>query len=1069
MRFYTINPRFITINRVKPKAALSFRVFVATLIALFVAASARAQQNVPLQTHYAGATYAANSLNWDMVQDARGVVYFANNDGVLIFDGSYWQLVRTPTPVRALALAGNYILVGGKEDFGILLPEANGSLAFKSFAKNVGLSSKSDFAQINEVYSDGKSAFFVADRGVIRAELQGGELANIKMITVGDNVVGSALIGPDLVLCLQEGGIVRLTGDKTAQHPLDSQLNGKGLYKAVSLPSGGLVVATLSDQLFRIGSGGGATVLTTLASGLLQQHRIYDLAVAPNGQLGVATLSGGAVVIDPASGAVVLEANTSTGLPDNDIYCIGATQDNNFFVGHGRGLTLLHLGLPIQSFFHQQGIKGKVNALAVFNGTLYAATTQGVFRQNGDEFQAVGGGLGGTECWTLLATDGKLLAGGNAGIYDLSGGTAQAVYTDFPVFRLSIGTGADRNIWFAGANCAGYLKPNGNKLEPQNYLKDINIETNSAVYSASGDIWVGTNYKGLLRIKNGGHPYFFNADNGLQNGRTVVYSHAGKIIVQTAKGYYAIEGNNTFTPLEALNNVTGNNGYELSITGDHIIFMADRGPISGTYKGNAVTVDSVSLINAFRQKPSAVYEAPGSGDVYLAFHDQIVRIKGTAFTPKTAAPILSRVLGQGDSLLQGIALLSDHAEGSVFDYGNNSLTFEIALPDFLLPEANQFQYLLEGQAKQWSNWQTDKRISFAKLREGDYVLHVRARNSLGVISPELVYKFSIRPPWYRTWWAFALFGVLGLGLIFIGFQLYVRRLRKANLRLERLVDERTQEIANKNEELTQQNEVIAEKNADLLDSINYARRIQEALLPSANMLMQRLASVMIFNKPRDIVSGDFYWAYVRKNQLLVAVADCTGHGVPGALMSVLGINFLSAIAIEAQTLEPSELLSELNNRLRASFRQDTATGRPLDGMDVALVNIDLETRVVKFAGAMRPLIVIQGGELQEYKGTKHAIGEESDLRFEQHEIQLYPDDYIFLFSDGYADQFGGDQDRKLTTKRFLPLLQDLVGLAPHIQNDILERTLKDWMGSRNQTDDIMILGLQMAKFMAVSR
>lgn len=265
-------------------------------------------------------------------------------------------------------------------------------------------------------------------------------------------------------------------------------------------------------------------------------------------------------------------------------------------------------------------------------------------------------------------------------------------------------------------------------------------------------------------------------------------------------------------------------------------------------------------------------------------------------------------------------------------------------------------------------------------------------------------------------------------------------------------------------ELQDKNKVIEEKNKEITDSINYARLIQQSLLASENVLHQNLKQHFILYKPKDIVSGDFYWAHESSTGFLIAAVDCTGHGVPGAFMSLIGKeNLDKAVKTEES---PGKILAELNRNVKSSLKQNEENGSR-DGMDASLLKIkaiDSHTAEITYSGANRPLYILkhESGQITEIKATKQAIGgfTPDNQLYDEHTILLKSNDMVFLCSDGYADQFGGAQSKKLSTKRFKEFLISLPNDSPQQQKEKLDAYFNDWKGNQEQLDDILVIGIK---------
>ena len=280
-----------------------------------------------------------------------------------------------------------------------------------------------------------------------------------------------------------------------------------------------------------------------------------------------------------------------------------------------------------------------------------------------------------------------------------------------------------------------------------------------------------------------------------------------------------------------------------------------------------------------------------------------------------------------------------------------------------------------------------------------------------------------------------------------------------------LVFRQNQQIKKKNHLLEEKNELISEQKREITDSIEYASLIQRAILPPDELLQSLLQpEYFILYRPRDIVSGDFYWATEHNNRILIMAADCTGHGVPGAFMSMLGIAFLNEIVNQTtKQLGADEILNELRTQIITALHQTGEQGSNQDGMDVALCIIDKEKRELEFAGANNPLILIRNDELLQYKPDKMPIGIylTSDVPFSSHKISIEEGDCLYFFSDGYQDQFGGENGKKFMIKNMKNMFMENHKKPMTEQKEIMEKTIIDWMGDEHEAvDDIVVIGIR---------
>lgn len=415
-----------------------------------------------------------------------------------------------------------------------------------------------------------------------------------------------------------------------------------------------------------------------------------------------------------------------------------------------------------------------------------------------------------------------------------------------------------------------------------------------------------------------------------------------------------------------------------------------------------------------------------------------------------------------------------------FPYRKNSLEFNFTGIHTLIPSRNTFSWYLEGFDGDWSIPGNERSVPYMRLPNGHYTFRVKAFNLDGVeVEEEASFAFTIKPPFYKTSWFILLAVLTGLALIYGTLKYRERQLIREKRILETKVKERTREIEEQKVEIEAQRDEITEQknfveeqldqivlqNKEITSSIEYAKRIQQAVLPGKRTLEQTLPEHFIFFRPRDIVSGDFYWVEKKEDLIVVVASDCTGHGVPGAFMSLLGLTFLNEIVNHEGVLKASEILNRLRkNIIRAMSHKDGAE-MAKDGMDLALVVIDRQLDMMEFAGAYNPMILVRNGELIEYKGDNMPVGQHGgEMKpFTNHKIVLNDGDMIYMYSDGYPDQFGGPRGGKYKARPFKNFLTEISREAVKKQAGMLEKELKNWMGEEAQVDDILVTGIRYKK------
>jgi len=389
------------------------------------------------------------------------------------------------------------------------------------------------------------------------------------------------------------------------------------------------------------------------------------------------------------------------------------------------------------------------------------------------------------------------------------------------------------------------------------------------------------------------------------------------------------------------------------------------------------------------------------------------------------------------------------------NYRDRSLAFNVSAPNFQKAFSTEYQYIVESLTNEWSHWSTQSTISFPVIPPGKYTLKVRARNILGQVTSEANIDFTIDSPFWSSWWFITLMILCLIGLILLTIRMRVKKLQRDKKILEQKVRERTAEIER------QKNEIAAQQK-EIMDSIHYAQRIQNAILPKTQMIKELLPENFILFLPRDIVSGDFYWMKSIGDHVIFAAADCTGHGVPGAFMSMLGVSFLNEIVSKGNKLTASSILEDLRNLVKTTLEQTGKENEQKDGMDIALLIYDRKKRVCQYSGAYNPLYIIRNSELIEVKADRMPIGIYivDEKKFSNHELKLQKNDCLYVFSDGFADQIGGEKGKKLLTKTMKNFLVEIHTEPMSKQKEILDKRLREWMGEYEQVDDILMAGLR---------
>ncbi|MDP3555951.1 MAG: SpoIIE family protein phosphatase [Bacteroidota bacterium] len=376
----------------------------------------------------------------------------------------------------------------------------------------------------------------------------------------------------------------------------------------------------------------------------------------------------------------------------------------------------------------------------------------------------------------------------------------------------------------------------------------------------------------------------------------------------------------------------------------------------------------------------------------------------------------------------------------------NSFVINFTLLDFNLPEKNSYKYKLLPIENDWQTLNNQHSVTFNALAAGSYTFELKGANADQNWSGEpIVLRIVIVPPFYKAKW----FQILIIATIFLSILFFIyfriRSDKKKQILLEKIIKDRTLEIQT--------------QRLELVDSINYARRIQKALFVGQDVLFENIEKSFIYNKPKDKLSGDFYWIGKHKDMLIVFVGDCTGHGVPGAMLSIVGTSILSKIVYEEETYLPGEILTRLNYLFfkQLNLKEDYTR----DGMDASIITINLMNKNVYFSAANNDAVYFEKNTMVELKSKRGSIGYAQNSDFTTVSISNSAGRIFYLYSDGVKDQFGGPRHKKLSSKRFKEILSEISQLPISRQKDELHQHIVNWKGEYPQTDDMMVIAVKL--------
>lgn len=1015
----------------------------------------------------------ANSKVYDLVQDQQGYIWLATPSGLSRFDG---------------------------EDF-------------KSFGLKQGLSESSARA----LYVDKKGHLWIGfETGEVYARVE-----NQFMLMISDSLNPKGSVSD--ITENNRGEVVVVTdgsGLFLIQNPLEANQNishfsGKNgvdqvIFKAETFSNGQVYLATTVDMMYM--DSDSAKFNYFRPKGFPSFFLTTCMLEDRNGCIWIGKYNGGLYKYDPKSGEYLFFDHRD-GLAKNWVTTLYEDLKGQIWVGTwGEGVSLIYDDKVQENFNTKNGLNG-LNIQKISGdkeGNIYISTQENGFHIfKGKQFLSMTeeNGLPNSQVWDICEmNDSTIFVATNNGLAEVVFSSpfqakVKRVYNESNSLLISnkvrtLKRDLDGNIW-AGTYLSGIQKfdikkkefiydhflnsnlpPNAKNISEIEILDDelfigtvdglLNHEINSnktfrisQTDGLSGNdisslflnrekkLWIGIRNKGVNFIEDNIITALPKTKNITPNCFTE--NSQGELWIGTFNGVYKLQG-------DSLQKIVDENNGLLSNYVSLLHFIDDSHLIIGSNNGlNIFNLETNQIVHYNKNLGYIGIETKNNS--FLKKKDGVLLFGTTGglmiYNPKSKERNVIEPFVQITNLkvnMEERKIVSNekfhHSENSfLFNYHAISLSNQ---PDLV------YQVMVEGIDMDWREPTQSQSISFSQLSPGKYTFKVKARTFDGVENAEPAsYVFTVRPPFWMTWWfiggSFLLISVSIISVV--RYRIYL--LKKEKKILEQKVADRTKEIS-------QKNLLLADKNKHITDSINYARRIQYATMRPEAHLNDLYKDAFILYIPKDIVSGDFYWYIQKGKHLVVAAADCTGHGVPGAFMSMLGIAYLNEIVGRMSQYNAGDILEKLRANVIGALNQSDAEGSTKDGMDIALVVLNTENNQLQYAGAYNPLYIVRNQEIIEEKPDRMPIGVHARDKeaFTNHVLSLEKGDQLYIFTDGFADQFGGPNGKKMNYKRFKELILDNQNLASSDQRENLLQAFTSWKHGYEQLDDVLVIGLK---------
>ena len=1040
-----------------------------------------------LLQNYAPKEYNGNPQIFDIVQDSRGLLYFANQKGIFEYDGTKWSTIQIgEEDLKCLALAveqDGLIYAGAEGDFGVLRPDASGSLQFVSELGRLGIDSIGRVAQIiiknNKKYLKTEKELFV-----VTAD-------GLEIITPETEVTKIFFLNNKLYVRQKGLGLFFLKGKELKPVEEGYQFSNKEVIALLTFGNRNLFF-TAQDGVYEL-SNTGRLVKRNVFDGMsfLSATKIDDNLIS------LGTNSNGIIVVDKNFDTVysiglkkgIIAAGIKTQFIDNE---------KNLWLGTNNGISKIEISSPLLKYDKNLGIRTTVQSIVRHNNKIYVAALDGVYCMTDEGvFESIGGIE--ADCYGLqgfpIANDTLLMV---AEVNTVIG-------VDKKNEKIQLQPGGPYEIQISPLNpneaiivhydgLANLVYENG-EFTTENYLRNFTgAEPFNFVVQEDGTIWIGTIksmdggvYKTHVNIfrdstigferlyveeglPSAGSSYMFQKDNDIfvgtddglyryEKGRFILYNDFG-VDFSEGRGLHRISqdvaGNIWMVLFDKDNNYEI--GYSSLVDGEYV------------WNGSVFSRHSDDIVHALFHEENGITWLGGTHGL-LRFDSKIINDYEIPFN----AIIRSVVFG--DSLLFGGSYQKDNKnileqpeelKLNLRYSSNKPIIFSFTSTSYIDENRTEYSFLLEGHDDDWHKW-SSRIMKEYYLSEGSYSFKVKARNINGVVSSEAVFSFTVLPPWYRTSWAYALYVIAFIFTVYMIIRLSISRVKQKNIHLEGIVKERTKEVviqkqdAEKQRDIAErQKELVEAAHREITDSINYAERIQRSFLATDNILDANLEEYFVFFQPKEVVSGDFYWADKLSNGNFAMVnADSTGHGVPGAIMSILNISSIEK-AVRLNFLEPHEIFNSTRKTIIERLKKDGSIEGGKDGMDASIICFDFENNNFTYTAAQNPIWIVRDGSLTEIKPEKMPVGkhDKDKIPFIGGVFEMKKGDVIYTLTDGFQDQFGGPKGKKFMVKKMREYILSISHLPMKEQHTKISEVFSNWKGDTEQVDDVCVIGVR---------
>ena len=1080
------------------------------------------QSGTPMISWSDAAETPGDLRNLCITMDKRGVMYFGNESyGIVTYDGTVWGLIPLLTPQRVNALATDHrgmVYAGGETDFGLLVPDPAGRLTYNSLAGRIGDSTaKSEVGSILSIDADSNTVFFSDGRKLYLLDVESDSVSVVYLEReYGLSSVGRILaLDKKTVLADDREGLFEYRDGRVIPLPGGEQIRKVRFVALLPFDKDNILIATVERGILMFNHRTGvlnSQFLDRADNNRLRKGPLTTAALLPGKMIAAGLSNRGGVYIFSHEGRLLHHiSDETTGIRESTVtamYCDYTSNSQLWFCTSGF-INRAYVSLPAYEFGSASGITSITSGIREFDDSVFVSTDDGLYKNFKDEsgvvrFRKLEEPVGIVNDFvTIRLPEGDvIMAAASSGLWQADNEGDAAVVLG-RVHLTAIGSAKhDSTILVAGSD-DGVIRTL--KYSDRDWSV-VNVGSSDDLHGKVKDIeqlgqeewWILTSSPAsLTRMQCGRSDTAFiqyDREQGLDcDTLNNLVTIDDRLYVCTGRGIWRY--NSESDSFERDHDLIGN-------TFDHILisnlFKTPEGDIfltgfdvrnfdalvTTTRQGHVVFKRQFDFLPDIATAGIAYI----SGNIWLAKGRSIFVIDKSklGFNYGAFKTFFTRILaGDGNVLMEGsfynlspggtrIPSAAQPVEPIVsLRHSRNNITFRWTTTSYVGEGKTEYRYRLDDFDSDWSRWEKRTHRDYTNLPSGEYTFRLKSKTITGLESEEVTYAFSVRKPWYTSLVAKLLYILAAAGVIYYAIIFYAGRLKVRNMRLENLMRQRAES---------------AEKGKAEMESLErYAGAIQQALMPSEKILFDAVRNSFILNKPQNVVSGDFYWMARRGDSFYAAVGDCTGHGVPAALTTLMGLYFLDEIGNRQIALRTSVMLSEFRRKLIAARKKAGFGEEQQAGIDLALLAIDRVNGSAGFSGTGSQCFRVRemsdeetvrwkNGEMADDEGTlangKYLLetiyGDrppvvmhpKSDREFTQHEWKLERNTSYYLFTDGYGDQFNGVSGKKFMKKNFRKLVLDIQNYPMSKQKEMLEERLKSWMGSSPQTDDILVVGFK---------